>query len=274
MGTRTNFYKTPSLSYKKDLNLSSALQNLKAYKIATGNAPLTEEEEEQQPHGDIKIARRKRQRIQKNPQHTKHGNEIEENDGPMSHLDYINKRRKEASSSNPSYEKLTADVLVDEIDSSESEEEDPSGSGQDSLHSGHPNEVDRVKSRSEQRYPLPGEPACVLCGKYGEYICNETDDDICSLECKAELLQSLELAKGPASNLQPNVSSSGFKCALPMPKLGEDTWDYNHHRWTKKRSSLCTYECYLIMKVAVENFDSISRDLRGLYRRSVKCIFS
>ena len=94
MGTRTNFYKTPSLSYKKDLNLSSALQNLKAYNIATGNAPLTtEEEDEQQPRGDSKIARPKRQRIQKNPQHNKHGHAIEENDEPMSHLDYINKRR-------------------------------------------------------------------------------------------------------------------------------------------------------------------------------------
>ncbi|KAJ6415371.1 hypothetical protein OIU84_004211 [Salix udensis] len=69
MGTRTNFYKTPSLSYKKDLHLSSALQNLKAYNIATGNAPSTEEEEEdeeeQQTHGDRKFARPKRQRIQK-----------------------------------------------------------------------------------------------------------------------------------------------------------------------------------------------------------------
>ncbi|XP_061980171.1 uncharacterized protein LOC133700612 isoform X1 [Populus nigra] len=301
MGTRTNFYKTPSLSYKKDLNLSSALQNLKAYNIATGNAPLTkeeEEEDEQQPRGESKIARPKRQRIQKNPQHNKHGDAIEENDGPMSHLDYINKRRKEVSSSNQSYENLTSDVLVQGntisvlnlvnygSDSSESEEkEGSSGSRQDdTLHSDHPNEVDRVKSRSEQRYPVPGEPVCLLCGKYGEYICNETDDDICSLECKAELLQSLKLAKGPASNQQLDVSSSGFKCALPMPLLGEDTWDYNRHRWSKKISNLCAYECWKCQRpghlpedclvttsnqVAVgnKNSDSISRDLLGLYGR-------
>ncbi|BFG31421.1 hypothetical protein CerSpe_176950 [Prunus speciosa] len=36
MGTRTNFYKNPSIAYKKDLSLSSVLQNLKAYNIATG----------------------------------------------------------------------------------------------------------------------------------------------------------------------------------------------------------------------------------------------
>ncbi|KAJ6347615.1 hypothetical protein OIU76_004156 [Salix suchowensis] len=301
MGTRSNFYKTPSLSYKKDLHLSSALQNLKAYNIATGNAPSTEEEEGdeevQQPPGDSKFARPKRQRIQKKPQHIKHGYAIEHHDGPMSHLDYINKRRKEVSSSNQSHEKLTSEVLVGNTisvlnlvnygsDSSESEEkEGPSGSSQDdTLHSGLPNEVDRVKSRSEQRYPVPGEPVCLLCGKYGEYICNETDDDICSLECKDELLQSLKLAKGPASSQQPNVSSSGFRCDLPMPMLGEDTWDYNRHRWSKNRSNLCTYECWKCqrpghlpedclvttsnqVKVGNKNTDSISKDLLGLYGR-------
>lgn len=48
---------------------------------------------------------------------------------------------------------------------------------------------DRVKERyCEQREALPGEPRCVICGRYGEYICDETDDDICSLECKRILL--------------------------------------------------------------------------------------
>ncbi|KAJ0111124.1 hypothetical protein Patl1_02497 [Pistacia atlantica] len=46
-----------------------------------------------------------------------------------------------------------------------------------------------VKERSRyQREALPGEPKCVICGRYGEYICDETDDDICSLECKQTLL--------------------------------------------------------------------------------------
>ncbi|XP_072982284.1 DEAD-box ATP-dependent RNA helicase 41 [Typha latifolia] len=46
-----------------------------------------------------------------------------------------------------------------------------------------------VKERScEQREALPGEPRCVICGRYGEYICDKTDDDICSMECKNILL--------------------------------------------------------------------------------------
>ncbi|RVW50544.1 hypothetical protein CK203_074491 [Vitis vinifera] len=98
---------------------------------------------------------------------------------------------------------------------------------------GHINEVEQVKSRREQRFPLPGEPVCV------------TDDDVCSMDCKAELLKNLRLSEESLSNEGcPTVSSSGLKCALPVPELGEDTWDYVHHRWSKKRSSLCTYECW------------------------------
>ncbi|KAL8112387.1 hypothetical protein AgCh_019915 [Apium graveolens] len=51
---------------------------------------------------------------------------------------------------------------------------------------------DRVKERyCEQREALPGEPRCVICGRYGEYICDETDDDVCSMECKQILLSKI-----------------------------------------------------------------------------------
>ncbi|XP_060034496.1 probable ATP-dependent RNA helicase DDX59 isoform X2 [Erinaceus europaeus] len=51
-----------------------------------------------------------------------------------------------------------------------------------------------VKSFSKtQRWAEPGEPVCVVCGRYGEYICDKTDEDVCSLECKAKhLLQVKE----------------------------------------------------------------------------------
>ncbi|KAF0697532.1 Aste57867_11775 [Aphanomyces stellatus] len=35
-----------------------------------------------------------------------------------------------------------------------------------------------------QRYPQDQEPACVFCGRYGEYICDKTDEDVCSMECR------------------------------------------------------------------------------------------
>uniref|UniRef100_A0A2K5U4W3 Probable ATP-dependent RNA helicase DDX59 n=1 Tax=Macaca fascicularis TaxID=9541 RepID=A0A2K5U4W3_MACFA len=57
----------------------------------------------------------------------------------------------------------------------------------------HPSE-EPVKSFSKtQRWAEPGEPVCVVCGRYGEYICDRTDEDVCSLECKAKhLLQVKE----------------------------------------------------------------------------------
>ncbi|KAM3914541.1 putative ATP-dependent RNA helicase DDX59 [Leptodactylus fuscus] len=55
-------------------------------------------------------------------------------------------------------------------------------------------EDEAIKSYSKlQRWPLQGEPVCVVCGRYGEYICDRTDHDVCSLECKAkDILQSTQ----------------------------------------------------------------------------------
>lgn len=40
-----------------------------------------------------------------------------------------------------------------------------------------------------QRWPQKGEPICVVCGRYGEFICDQTEDDVCSKECKAKNLR-------------------------------------------------------------------------------------
>ncbi|XP_015277774.1 PREDICTED: probable ATP-dependent RNA helicase DDX59 [Gekko japonicus] len=61
-----------------------------------------------------------------------------------------------------------------------------------------------IKSFSgTQRWPDPGEPVCVVCGRYGEYICDQTDEDICSLECKAKhLLHIQDTRSKPADSDQ------------------------------------------------------------------------
>ena len=48
-----------------------------------------------------------------------------------------------------------------------------------------------VSYSKHQRWPVVGEPVCVMCGKYGAYIVDETDNDVCSLECKAKHLWML-----------------------------------------------------------------------------------
>ncbi|KAJ3673216.1 hypothetical protein LUZ60_006590 [Juncus effusus] len=63
-----------------------------------------------------------------------------------------------------------------------------------------------VKERSQdQRDAQTGEPVCTICGRYGEYICDQSDRDICSLQCKSILLSTLKPKKPLKLNL-PNTS--------------------------------------------------------------------
>lgn len=48
-----------------------------------------------------------------------------------------------------------------------------------------------------QRWPSREEPVCVVCGRYGAYIVDRTDKDVCSLECKARHLLKLGLPLNP-----------------------------------------------------------------------------
>nr|XP_034369535.1 probable ATP-dependent RNA helicase DDX59 isoform X2 [Arvicanthis niloticus] len=66
-----------------------------------------------------------------------------------------------------------------------------------------------VKSFSKtQRWPEPGEPVCVVCGRYGEYICDETDEDVCSLECKAKHLLQVKEEEGSLKLSSPQRAAS------------------------------------------------------------------
>ncbi|XP_071917913.1 uncharacterized protein [Coffea arabica] len=264
MANRSNFYKNPSYAYNRQFNLNSVLQNLTTYNIATGNVSTAAEPV---PADDKSVRHRKRRREREPP--AVQNDEIGESKGPMSHQDYINKRRKEVNSAAQPYEELSADVLgssssvlhlvqydSDSSSSSEVGEKQYPNSGCIGLLQSLPDDqnpstsdsttgVDRVKSRSEQRLPLPGEPVCVVCGKYGEYICNETDDDVCSMDCKAELLQKFKSQEvGPVSSRLVFDSFSQAGGSLEVPESVQDTWDYDHNCSSKKRSSLCTYECW------------------------------
>ncbi|XP_018528571.1 probable ATP-dependent RNA helicase DDX59 [Lates calcarifer] len=69
--------------------------------------------------------------------------------------------------------------------------------GHKSSSSDEEEEEEPVKSfKKSQRWPEPGEPVCVMCGRYGEYICDSTDNDVCSLECKAKHLVQMGMGTG------------------------------------------------------------------------------
>ncbi|KAH9610702.1 hypothetical protein KSS87_001493 [Heliosperma pusillum] len=252
MTTRSNLYKNPSFTYRNSYSLSSVLQNLQNYNIVTGNAPPPEHSPDTSSSSVVDSDRhRKRRRHQKPLPLSKQQCEFDEK--PMSHADYIHKIRNEAYSTH-GCEKLTPDALqgasksgVQLVEYGSDSDDQPSAS-EESLgkpSSDHMEDIDRVKMRCEQRFPLDGEPVCVVCGRYGEYICDETEDDICSKDCKAELLNQKEsqLFKGNVSQV-PTVSMFEPKQPSETAEIGNVTWDYNRNRWSRKRSGLSTYECW------------------------------
>ncbi|XP_021509997.1 probable ATP-dependent RNA helicase DDX59 [Meriones unguiculatus] len=88
-------------------------------------------------------------------------------------------------------------VTVDRSSSASNSLPSPSPQLAEGVKDSHPSE-EPIKSFSKtQRWAEPGEPVCVVCGRYGEYICDETDEDVCSLECKAKHL--LQVKEGEES---------------------------------------------------------------------------
>ncbi|XP_035942540.1 putative ATP-dependent RNA helicase DDX59 isoform X1 [Halichoerus grypus] len=72
-----------------------------------------------------------------------------------------------------------------------------------------------VKSFSKtQRWAEPGEPVCVVCGRYGEYICDKTDEDVCSLECKAKHLLQVKEKEERLKLSDPQKADSGPESPL------------------------------------------------------------
>ncbi|XP_068599878.1 probable ATP-dependent RNA helicase DDX59 [Brachionichthys hirsutus] len=83
-------------------------------------------------------------------------------------------------------------------------------------------EEEPVKSfKKTQRWPEPGEPVCVMCGRYGEYICDSTDNDVCSLECKAEHLVRMGMGTGvEVFNRKDNPSYEWVQSQQPAVNAG------------------------------------------------------
>ena len=68
-------------------------------------------------------------------------------------------------------------------------------------------------SKDAPMAPILG-PFCVICGRYGQYICDKTDEDVCSLECKQKA--EARLAASQPSN---TVPSNELNTSLPSNEL-------------------------------------------------------
>ncbi|NXN11986.1 DDX59 helicase, partial [Indicator maculatus] len=80
-----------------------------------------------------------------------------------------------------------------------------------------------IKSYSKlQRWAEPGEPVCVVCGRYGEYICDKTDEDVCSLECKAKHLLQTQANEKKLTSDQLTKAESQTETDLNAPYFYKD----------------------------------------------------
>ncbi len=89
-----------------------------------------------------------------------------------------------------------------------------------------------VSYTAMQRWPLPGEPVCLICGRYGAYIVDRTDKDVCSLECKAKHLLQLGISLTPAGPVKTAIQSKGEGSEGEGNRTGGDEytpWRYREH---------------------------------------------
>lgn len=116
---------------------------------------------------------------------------------------------------------------------------------------------DNVKQfSSQQRWPSTDEPECIICKRFGEYICDETDEDVCSLECKALHLKSIKLHSEQAHLVHDNASV-----------LREEDCSSNPHQegelFDKHYSSVTIYK-------PVKDIISLSEEQMSIFRQKLE----
>ena len=125
-----------------------------------------------------------------------------------------------------------------------------------------------VELSRNQRWPSPEEPVCVVCGRYGAYICDRTDQDVCSIECKRKNLER-DIGKRIAVQFQQHgnlganpitgVEKSVDKCREDDHVSFEDI-EVNEELFSTYFSSNYTYTPHSTVQAFTEDNISFLRD--------------
>ena len=102
-------------------------------------------------------------------------------------------------------------------------------------------------SKDAPAAPILG-PFCVICGKFGQYVCDRTDQDVCSLECKRKAEEAKEAKEAeeaalsstdsPTHSITPHNESEVLRVLPTAPQFIP-----SKNRWKDGISPLDSRKC-------------------------------
>lgn len=117
-----------------------------------------------------------------------------------------------------------------------------------------------IKLSKDAPFAIPNEPTCVICGKYGQYVNDKTDNAVCSIECKKIDINNYNLNNQNNNTIIKNdnkilVDSDKIKGdKLYLPDTDIDKWNDRKKRFKIKNTILSNKVVYFII-YSVGNVD-------------------
>ncbi|ORZ22246.1 P-loop containing nucleoside triphosphate hydrolase protein [Absidia repens] len=149
---------------------------------------------------------------------------------------------------------LTKDVLSNGSSSDDVDDTDDNGNDGSTNTNFNPNTGNNsqagesVKQLSSQQRLVDtnsDEPSCIICGKYGEYINDETENDVCSMECKkidTDMSHHPKLSIAAKLEQQVQQSRTDHDTTTQTSTLTQHfTAENVHAKWTNYQESESVY---------------------------------
>ena len=101
-------------------------------------------------------------------------------------------------------------------------------------------------SRDAPMAPILG-PFCVICGKFGQYVCDRTDEDVCSMECKrkAEALAARASSPPPPDAVAAPQSPQSSQPLIGVSNSEQHVYLPSKHRFKSAVTILDSHKCPL-----------------------------
>ena len=101
-------------------------------------------------------------------------------------------------------------------------------------------------SRDAPMAPILG-PFCAVCGKFGQYVCDRTDEDVCSMECKRRAEARAMAATQPNAPPSPPdaITSQNSQPLIGVSNSEQHVYLPSKHRFKSAVTILDSHKCPL-----------------------------